>query len=162
MRNINTAVEWAIAVARDNRHGYDQEHRNGPDYDCSSFVATALKQGGFDVSEYSWTGNLYWQLIDNGFYAVPINADRQKGDIFLNEAHHVVLCINENEIVQASINEFGRVVGGQTGDQSGREIYICPYYSYPQGWDCHLRPPADSYIEEPSVRELVVNIVMGS
>ena len=162
MSNINTAVEWAIAVARDDRHGYDQEHRNSPDYDCSSFVATALKQGGFNVSEFSWTGNLYQQLIANGFYPVPINSTRQKGDIFLNEQHHVVMCINENEIVQASINEFGEVTGGQTGDQTGREIYICPYYNYSYGWDYHLRPPKESYNDEIAIRELVINIVMGS
>lgn len=162
MPNINTAVEWAIAVARDNRHGYDQEHRNGPDYDCSSLVATALKQGGFDISEFSWTGNLYWQLIANGFYPVPISSKRQKGDVFLNENHHVVLCVNENEIVQASINEFGNVTGGQTGDQTGREIYICPYYDYSYGWDYHLRPPDESYETEVKDRELVINFVMGS
>ena len=161
MANINTSVVWAIAMARDNRHGYDQEHRNGPNYDCSSLVATALKQGGFDVSEYSWTGNLYRQLIANGFYPVPIDSKRQKGDIFLNETHHVVMCINENEIVQASINEFGGITGGQTGDQTGREIYICPYYNYAYGWDWHLRPPEDSYKGDVKVRELVIDICRG-
>ena len=39
---IDRAVDWALAMARDDRHGYDQEKRWGPDYDCSSFVIACL------------------------------------------------------------------------------------------------------------------------
>ena len=35
---IEKAVEWAISIANDNSHGYDQAHRDGPDYDCSSLI----------------------------------------------------------------------------------------------------------------------------
>ena len=36
MADINKAVSFMITTAKDNNHGYDQQHRNGPDYDCSS------------------------------------------------------------------------------------------------------------------------------
>lgn len=146
MPSIQRAVAWAIETANDDTHGYDQENRNGPDYDCSSFVATALHNGGFNVSTESWTGNLYSQLIACGFRSVPISAPRDIGHIFLNEAHHVIMCINPTQIVQASINEHGGTTGGQTGDQTGREIYITDYYNYSSGWDYHLVPPNSSYI----------------
>lgn len=37
----------------------------------------------------------------------------------------------------ASINEYGRVTGGSTGDQTGREFWVHAYYNYP--WNCVLR-----------------------
>ena len=163
MANIYAAVDWAVDVANNPAHGYDQEHRNGPDYDCSSFVATALNKGGFDVSPLSWTGNLYDQLLGNGFTVVPLDAPRQLGDVFLNVRHHVVMCVNENQLVQASINEQGGITGGKTGDQTGTEIYVCPFYWYSHGWDYHLRPPVSSYKnEEKKTYELVIDIVLGS
>lgn len=67
MSDINKAVEWAVNIAKDNTHGYDQLHRQGPDFDCSSLIANALIHGGFNVSRETWTGNLEQQLITNGF-----------------------------------------------------------------------------------------------
>lgn len=145
MGDIKKSVDWIKAVANDDRHGYDQHHRNGPDYDCSSLVATALQNGGFHVSPKSWTGNLKTQLMQEGFTicAAPWKA----GDIHLNYAHHVAMSINENEIIEASVNEKGGITGGQTGDQTGKEISIKPYYEYRHGWDCHLRAPVKSTID---------------
>lgn len=53
MADINKAVSFMITTAKDNIHGYDQQHRNGPDYDCSSLVGTALYYAGFAISPYS-------------------------------------------------------------------------------------------------------------
>ena len=55
MANIMKAVNFIIDMANDDAHGYDQNHRNGPDYDCSSLVGTALHEAGFNVSPDSWT-----------------------------------------------------------------------------------------------------------
>ena len=44
---VEKAIAWAVAIANDNSHGYSLYNRNGPDYDCSSFVSTAFRQGGF-------------------------------------------------------------------------------------------------------------------
>ena len=38
---IDKAVTWAVGIANDNSHGYDQADRWGPDYDCSSLVIQA-------------------------------------------------------------------------------------------------------------------------
>ncbi len=35
------AAAFAVSVAKDDSHGYDQGRRWGPDYDCSSLVITA-------------------------------------------------------------------------------------------------------------------------
>ena len=131
------AVQFMIDMANDDSHGYDQANRNGPDYDCSSLVATALHEAGFNVSPYSWTGNLEEQLRKVGF--TDCKKPWMAGDIHLNTNHHVCMSINSSQIAQASINEKGTAVGGATGDQTGKEIYIRDYYEYSRGWDVQLR-----------------------
>ena len=137
MPNIRKAVNFMINTANDDTHGYDQLHRNSPDYDCSSLVATALHEGGFNVSPFSWTGNLEEQLRNAGF--VDCTQPWLPGDIHLNRLNHVNMSISNTQIVEASINEKGDVIGGETGDQTGKEIAINNYYEYPLGWDAHLR-----------------------
>lgn len=137
MPSISKAVEFMIKIATDDSHGYDQINRNGPDYDCSSLVATALHEGGFNVSPYSWTGNLESQLRNCGFK--DCTKPWKAGDIHLNVKHHVCMSTSATEITQASINEKGTATGGKTGDQTGKEIYTRSYYEYSKGWDYHLR-----------------------
>lgn len=137
MASISKALKFMLRVANDDTHGYDQQHRNGPDYDCSSLVGTALHEAGFKVSPYSWTGNLFSQLVDSGFEVCtkPYRA----GDIHLKVGKHVCMSVDSNTIVHASINEKGKAKGGKTGDQTGREICTRSYYEYAGGWDYHLR-----------------------
>ena len=137
MPNIMKAVQFMVDTANNNRHGYDQTHRNGPDYDCSSLVGTALHEAGFDVSPYSWTGNLEAQLRAAGF--VDCKAPWLPGDVHLNTRHHVAMSISSSKIAHASINEKGTATGGKTGDQTGKEICVRNYYEYSGGWDLHLR-----------------------
>lgn len=137
MPNIEKTVSWAESIANDNSHGYDQNNRHGPDYDCSSLVAHALIQGGFNVSRETWSGNLEQQLINNGFK--KCSKPWKRGDIHLNRKYHVVMSTDSNNVVTASINENGKTTGGKSGDQTGKEIYIRPYYEYSKGWDCHYR-----------------------
>lgn len=150
MADIYYAVRWAVGIANDNTHGYDQANRNGPDYDCSSFVSTALNNAGFNISPSSWTGNMRQQLLSDGWTEAPITAQRRLGHVFLNEQHHVIMCVDDTQIVQASINENGGVTGGQTGDQTGREIYVTNFYTPSYGWDYHLVPPLSSYYQNYS------------
>lgn len=137
MPNIMKAVQLITAIANDDTHGYDQTHRNAPDYDCSSLVGTVLHEAGFNVSPNSWTGNLESQLRKAGF--VDCKAPWKAGDIHLKVNHHVCMSINFSQIAQASINEKGTTTGGKTGDQTGKEICIRDYYEYSGGWDVHLR-----------------------
>ena len=44
MTKTEKAVTWAIEIANDPAHGYDQDNRWGPDYDCSSLVISAWQQ----------------------------------------------------------------------------------------------------------------------
>ena len=139
MPNILDSLNWALKIANDNSHGYDQKHRQSPDYDCSSLVANALKKGGFDISPDSYTGNLYTRMKKAGFVEVPIDAERLSGDVFLTPGHHVVMCVDGKRIVHASLNEKGEITGGKTGDQTGKEICIRNFYTPSYGWKYHLR-----------------------
>lgn len=125
---VERAISWAISIANDDSHGYDQTHRNGPDYDCSSLVSTAFRQGGFNVSGSCWTGNMEQAFTAVGFKAYAAGSvTLQRGDILLrhdNTWQHVELYIGNNQCVGAHINEKGTVSGGKTGDQTGHEIDV--------------------------------------
>lgn len=144
---IESAVQWAINIANDNSHGYDQVNRWGPDYDCSSLLITAWQQAGIKVKDAgaSYTGNMYAAFTSCGFEDVTnqVNITTgdgiQRGDILLNVANHTAMSIGNGQLVQASQNELGGISGGQTGDQTGEEIACRPYYNYP--WDYVLRLP---------------------
>lgn len=136
MPKIETAVAWAEQIAADDRHGYSQVHRNGPDYDCSSFVGTALSKAAFAVSKYSTTRNLESQLIKCGFK--KCHAPWKRGDIHLAAGHHVTMSTDASHIVHASQSENGGI-DGKTGDQTGREICIRTYYGLPYSNLVHYR-----------------------
>lgn len=141
---VENAVKWMIDIANDNTHGYDQTNRWGPDYDCSSFVISGFEQAGIKLKTNgaTYTGNMKAVCLSLGFKTVDWQNDSSKlvrGDILLNEVHHACVYIGNGQIVQASQNELGTTTGGQTGDQTGKEIYIRDYYVYSSGWDCVLR-----------------------
>jgi cell wall-associated NlpC family hydrolase len=141
---VENAVKCLIDIANDDTHGYDQENRWSPDYDCSSFVISGFEQAGIPLKTNgaTYTGDLKNVAIATGFKVVDWGNDPSKlvrGDIILNEVHHVCVYIGNGQIVQASANEFGTATGGQTGDQTGKEIYVRDYYVYSSGWDCVLR-----------------------
>ncbi|MCH3968146.1 MAG: NlpC/P60 family protein [Atopobiaceae bacterium] len=134
---ISYYVNWALGIASDDSHGYDQENRWGPDYDCSSLVISALDAAGIDTNGATYTGNMRSCLTAAGFVWLSAGTSLQYGDILLNECRHTAIYIQDGMIVQASGNENGGVTGGKTGDQTGREILTRTYYSYP--WDGILR-----------------------
>lgn len=136
-KSVDKAVSFMEKVAKDNSHGYDQNYRMGPDYDCSSLVSKAFNEAGFNIKLGSTTRNLYEQLKAEGFK--PCSKPWKRGDVHLSVGHHVVVSTDANNIVHASINEKGTATGGRTGDQTGREICTRSYYEHPSGWDYHLR-----------------------
>lgn len=153
MSVIETAIAWALSVANDPAHGYDQSSRWGPDYDCSSLVISAFKAAGLPLTA-TYTGNMKYDFLKNGFRdatelnVVELNmgAGLKRGDVLLNEQHHTAIYLGDGTVVQASINENGSIKGGQSGDQTGKEISISYYRNYP--WDCVLRY-AEENGEEP-------------
>lgn len=145
MGKIEKATQWMIDLANNPKHGYDQDNRWEPDYDCSSAVISAWQAAGVPVKSKgaSYTGNMKSVFISCGFKDVrsSINLSNgsglKRGDVLLNTVTHTAMYIGNGQIVHASINENGTTTGGKTGDQTGKEICIRSYYN--KNWDCVLR-----------------------
>lgn len=143
---IDNAVSWALRIAEDDSHGYDQESRWGPDYDCSSLVITAYENAGIPVKTNgaTYTGNMVNVFLSCGFKDVTgeitlsTGAGLIKGDVLWKDGHTEMVC-SAGRIVGASANENGEATGGQTGDQTGAEIRERDYYNAP--WTTVLRYP---------------------
>ena len=139
------AISQMEAWASDPSHGYDQANRWGPDYDCSSAVISAWELAGVPVKTKgaTYTGNMRGVFLRCGFEDVTAGVDLstgtglQRGDVLLNILHHTAMYCGNGMEVESSINENGGVTGGQSGDQTGREVLVRPYRNYP--WDCVLR-----------------------
>lgn len=141
MKSIKDVVATAINYANDDTHGYDQDYRDSPDFDCSSLIRKILLDNGFPIT-FTWTGNMAEDLIQHGFVDVTDKVNLATGsgllagDILLyhnivSNNGHTALYVGNSQIVQASLNELGTVRGGKTGDQTGKEIAVVPYYNYP-------------------------------
>lgn len=160
MSIIEKAIAQMETWAQDNSHGYDQANRWGPDYDCSSAVIQAWQNAGVPVKSKgaTYTGNMYSVFKSCGFEDVTASVDisagtgLQRGDVLLNHVNHTAMYCGNGQIVQASINEFGKTTGGQIGDQTGREFYIRSYYNYP--WDVVLRYNGSAENIAPSSPEM--------
>ena len=154
MSKIQDAIDLAVRIADDPSHGYDQNSRWGSDFDCSSFLIYVWESVGVPVrtNGATYTGNMREVFTRCGFVLANVDADDLStgsglvpGDILLNDASHTAMYIGNGRIVQASSNEFGGVVGGQSGDQTGAEIGIRGYYNAP--WSCVLRYANDTHEE---------------
>lgn len=146
-QRIDKAINWMEDTARDDRHGYCQDHRWGEDgdYDCSSAVITAWEQAGVPVKSKgaTYTGNMLSVFKANGFVDVTAQVNRstgaglKRGDVLLNTVHHTAMYCGDGKEVEASINEKGTAHGGTPGDQTGKEFLIRTYRNYP--WTNVLR-----------------------
>lgn len=147
MTKTEKAIKQMESWATDNSHGYDQIYRWGEkgDYDCSSAVISAWQAAGVPVKTKgaTYTGNMKAIFLSCGFADVTSKINRstgsglQRGDVLLNETHHVAMYCGNGKEVEASINEKGTATGGQPGDQTGKEFLVRSYRNYP--WDCVLR-----------------------
>ena len=140
---IEDAVTWAVNIANDDSHGYDQTNRWGPNYDCSSLVISAYQQAGCPVKTNgaTYTENMKTAFVKTGFDAINYTQGMQliRGDVILKYGH-TVMYIGNGQIVSASSNEFGGSTGGQTGDQTGKEVKVSNFYN--DSWHTVLRLPS--------------------
>ena len=129
-----SALQWAIQIANDQRHGYSQANRWGnPDYDCSSLVLSAYKRAGADIGQATYTGNMRSELLKHGFTDVTASCNlsncngMQRGDILLYHLSgtqgHTALYAGNKQIVHARGQSYG---SSAPGDQ-GSEIAVTPY-----------------------------------
>lgn len=142
MGTIEKYVKWAQRIAADNTHGYSQAVRWSPDYDCSSFVISALEAAGLPMKAYgaSYTGNMAQALKACGFTKVKgvnlsTGSGLLRGDILLNPAIHTEIFIGNNQAVGAHCSETGGKYG-KAGDQTGNEISVQTYRNkyYSEVW----------------------------
>lgn len=142
MSKIETYIAYMMELVTNPKHGYDQIHRWGEDYDCSSAIITAV-QTVIPVKDAgaTYTGNMKSAFTKCGFRAIPYSKGMSliRGDILLNEKYHTAMYIGNGKIAQFSINEKGKTTGGVPGDQTGRESSVGNFYEYSKGWDYILR-----------------------
>ena len=135
-RMVERYVQWAISIANDNRHGYSQAVRWGPDYDCSSLVISALQNAGLDTGAAVYTGNMKSELTARGFRWHTNMPKIRRGDILLvhnSNRQHTEIYLGNGRTVGAHGSETGGIYG-VAGDQTGNEISVGPYYSIWQGY----------------------------
>lgn len=147
MTKTEKAIRQMEAWAKDDSHGYDQDYRWGEkgDYDCSSAVIQAWQNAGVPVKSggATYTGDMKNVFLKNGFKDITASVNRgtgtglKRGDVLLNEAHHVAMYCGNGKEVESSINEKGTAHGGKPGDQTGKEFLVRSYRNYP--WNCILR-----------------------
>ena len=141
MTKAEKATQWMEQIAADKSHGYSQQNRWGPDYDCSSLTIQAYENAGVPVKTKgaTYTGNMYNVFLRCGFSDVTKKCNlttckgMKRGDVLLNHVHHVAVYVGNNKIVHARGQSYG---SSAPGDQ-GQEIAITAYYNYP--WNAVLR-----------------------
>lgn len=156
MGKIANAVKLAREMANDETHGYDQENRWGPDYDCASFIITVWENVGVPVKSNGATvvSNMRNVFLSTGFTDVTASVNRvtgaglQAGDVLIAKPHCEMM-VSSTERVGAHINELGTTTGGETGDQTGTEIDIRPYDNYP--WLYVLRYTKDALTPDDQI-----------
>ena len=176
MTKVEKAIRWMEDMANNNKHGYDQTYRWGEkgDYDCSSAVYMAWEHAGIPVKTYSfnkygcaYTGVMKAVFTHFGFKDVTskINlatgSGLKRGDILLNDSHHVAMYCGNGKEVEASINEKGKATGGKPGDQTCKEFLIRSYRNYP--WNRVLRYSTveTSSDSKKSINEVAREVIAG-
>lgn len=112
------------------------------DRDCSSSVIDCWREalrgssyeGALDAATY--TGDMRAVFVGSGLFDWHPMGDghiAKRGDIYLNEVHHTAMCQSAvpDMLSEYISNEFGGIVGGQSGDQTGGESLVRAYYDFP-------------------------------
>ncbi|MDE5754972.1 MAG: SH3 domain-containing protein [Oscillospiraceae bacterium] len=135
---MESALQWAVMTANDDSHGYSQVNRWGnPDYDCSSFIISALRYAGIPTGDASSTKNLRANLTAGDFTWIPRGSHAlsntewlERGDILLSNGHAEIFLGNYKTV--AAHQNYGY---SQGGDQNGKEISVGNYW-YDSNYGC--------------------------
>lgn len=160
-------------MAEDDRFGYTQgggRWGSGPmeawehdgvtgwfkvgDRDCSSSVCDCWQEalrgsayeGALDGATY--TGNMRAAFVGSGLFTWHPRGDgyiAQTGDVYLNEGQHTAMCQSAvpDMLTEALHNEWGGIVGGQVGDQTGSEFVYRGFWEFPWDGILHYNGKAD-------------------
>lgn len=134
---VEAMLAWALETAADDSHGYSQSKRFGPNYDCSSFVCTALMEGGFALEDYLSTDGLIDVLPSYGFAVYRRGeTEPRRGDILVRRGVHTEICMGDGGCVAAHQDYDYRSGDWKTGHEieyrSGDDAYGCPFCSRQQ------------------------------
>lgn len=133
---IEAVLAWALEIAADDSHGYSQRDRFGPNYDCTSFVSTALMEGGFALEDCLSTGGMLRELPELGFAVYRTGeTEPQRGDLLIQLGSHAELCMGDGACVAAH-QSYDRWSGDSTGHEieyrSPEGDYGCSFCKYRQ------------------------------
>ena len=144
--------------------GYDQYERwniwEGGETDCSALALFCVWEAGYLPEKPTWGNSetIASQLIPYGFYKVPFSFEEvRRGDILVNQVHHVAIALGDGLLGQAGHDENWRYHGGRSGDQTGDETVVKEIYDYP--WDFILRPPDSGIEPQPERRKDLQSVV---
>ena len=163
MGKIQKMVDYAVAIANDDSHGYSQTRRwesQGTDRDCSSLMYDAAHHAGYNVtvgpSGTHYTGTMIDDFRKAGFKVYDFDGnlnDLEKGDILVRdpwgEDGHTEMCIGDGKFVGAHGSEYG-TADGKPGDQTGNEISVCNAYG---DWDYVLEPPKEGTVSKTTWKD---------
>ena len=143
---IDRAVSWAVGIAADNSHGYNNSGNGwGPDeYNCIGLVMRAYKAAGNDPGVCN-IDQMPEYLKSAGFEDVTSKVNLKtgkgavKGDVFwmldnTGKHGHTEMFCGDGQLVGARGN-----YDGKTGDSSGKEIAVNPYSN--MSWQRVFRLP---------------------
>lgn len=138
---VEDFVQWMENAANDDSHGYSQNNRYGPDYDCSSSISTALQEAGFGNKQCLADQGMVDELHDLGWEWIPASdlggmdtdAGLIRGDILMALESHVEVYCGDGKRCGAH-SDRGHP---QEGDQDGTEFSVCDYWNHP--WDGIIR-----------------------
>lgn len=92
----NHFVNHMLGLVNNDKHGYSQSNRWGPDYDCSSSIIASLRAAGFNTGSASTTHNMSAELTKHGWLRLPYK-NPKKGDILLNDATHTEMSLGNGK-----------------------------------------------------------------
>lgn len=160
MGYIDKAVNWAVAIAKDDSYAYVYGGWGKSDggYDCSHFVITAWEQAGVGVKSAgaASTENMYSVFTAKGFQDVTSSCNlstgsgMKKGDVLLRlkssgKDGHAAMVQSSGKIIEAKGRAYGIVESEPYRNASWRYVL-----RYPEASGTKTTLPAKSTIPVPS------------